>query len=185
MTCIAAYVDDRGVGHMASDSLGTSRVGVNQYKNWKMFVKGDMLIGYTSSYRMGQLLEYSLDLPKRDVSAQSIQQYMCTDFIEEVRGLLKSHGFTRINANEEEIGTFLVVVDGSIFKVGSDLSVLEFQDPFGACGSGANHAIAAMAAMHAHTKLEPRQIVKESVGIASKYVSTVGGDVRYMSSRAG
>jgi ATP-dependent protease HslVU (ClpYQ) peptidase subunit len=177
MTCIAALVDEKGVGHIACDSL--SSYG-QLYKNSKIFEKGNMLIGYTSSYRMGQLLEHSLNMPERK-DDQSIENYMYVDFINAVRELLKNNGQMLVDKNIETIGFFLIVTDGSIFKMQDDLSLLEATDGFDACGSGEAYARAVLDLLKKQGNLAPKEMLTVAIDTAAKYVASVGGEVKYLS----
>lgn len=180
MTCIVGMIDKSGKGHMASDSLGSNGHNKGTYKNKKIFKKGEMLIGYTSSYRMGQLLEHSLTLPGRKVD-QTIENYIYVDFVEAVRKLMKEHGYLKIDSNKESIGQFPILTEGRIFLMQDDLSLLEAEDNFDACGSGEDFATATVDILLKHSKLTPKQILTEAVQTASKYIATVGGEVRYLS----
>lgn len=182
MTCIAAIIDDDGVGHIASDSLGSNGHSKDVYKDQKVFTNGKFLVEYTSSYRMGQLLQYRLSLPKQRIG-QTIDEFMYIDFVDAVRSLLKENGYMMINSNREEVGSFLVVTEGRIWQMQDDLSLLESSDGFDACGSGAHHAQAAMHVLkrHSQLKLAPKEIPTIAIETASRYVATVGGEVRYIS----
>lgn len=182
MTCIAAIIDKDGKGHIASDSLGSNGHTKANYKNKKVFKKGDMLIGYTSSYRMGQILEYSLELPPRKVK-QNLDKYMYIDFINAVRQLLKIHGFSTVQNNTEEIGTFIVVTEGHIFKVQSDLAILESRDKFDACGSGEDYAIAVLHTLVAQNNTNCKAMLTQAIDTASQYVSSVGPATDYLSQK--
>jgi ATP-dependent protease HslVU (ClpYQ) peptidase subunit len=177
MTCIAALVDEKGVGHIACDSFSTYG---HLYKNSKIFKKGNMLIGYTSSYRMGQLLEHSLNIPERK-DDQSIENYMYVDFINAVRELLKNNGQMLVDRNIETIGFFLIVTEGLIFKMQDDLSLLEAADGFDACGSGEAYARAALHLLKKQGKLGPKEMLTEAIDTAAQYVASVGGEVKYLS----
>lgn len=179
MTCIVGLIDKDGVAHLASDSLGSNSYTKSTYKNQKIFKKDKLLIGYTSSYRMGQLLEHQLNLPDRKVG-QTLDNWMYVDFVNAIRKLLKDNGFLKVDSNKEEIGTFIVAGEGRLFIMQDDLAVLESDELFDACGSGEDHAKAAVYQLLKNTKLSPKQILEEAVNTASRYVTSVGGEVRYL-----
>jgi ATP-dependent protease HslVU (ClpYQ) peptidase subunit len=179
MTCIAGLIDKNGKGHIASDSLGSNGYTKSNYKNNKIFRKGELLRGYTSSYRMGQLLEHSLTLPARKVS-QTIESYMYVDFVNAVRILLKDHGYLKVDSNRESIGNFLIITEGRIFGMQDDMSLLESADGFDACGSGEDYATAALYILAKQGKLGARAMLTQAIETASKYIATVGGDIRYI-----
>jgi hypothetical protein len=100
MTCIAAIIDSKGVGHIACDSLGSNQRTKGVFATRKIFVVGDMLIGYTGSYRMGQLLQYRLNLPTARMG-QELDEWLHVDFVDAVRELLLSNGAMQVENNIE------------------------------------------------------------------------------------
>lgn len=181
MTCIAGMIDKQGVGHIASDSIGSNGHTKDVYRNKKIFRKGALLIGYTSSYRMGQLLEHNLTLPARKVD-QSLDEYIYVDLVAAVRSVLKSEGYLKIDSNTESIGTFMIITEGRLFMMQNDLAILEAADGFDSCGSGENFAVATISTLIKHTKLTPEAVLREAIETATRYVATVGGEIQYLSS---
>jgi ATP-dependent protease HslVU (ClpYQ) peptidase subunit len=180
MTCIAAIVDEKGVGHIACDSVGSNHYTKAAYVTRKIFAVGDMLIGMTGSYRMGQILQYRLALPAATVD-QNLETWLHVDFIDAVRNVLKENGYLKVENNEETSGTFLVVVAGRIFTVQNDLSLLESQDSFEACGSGEDYARATMNCLVGFGVEDPALILTEAIEAATKYVPSVGGEIHMLS----
>ena len=63
-TCIVAYNDRKNkILYIGGDSAGVGDLSVRIRKDPKIFEKSGMLFGYTSSFRMGQLLQYKLVIP--------------------------------------------------------------------------------------------------------------------------
>ena len=58
----------------------------------KVFRNGDFLMGFTTSFRMGQLLRYKLNPPRRHPDDR-VAKYMVVDFIDAVRECLKAGGW--------------------------------------------------------------------------------------------
>lgn len=181
MTCIAAFVDNKGVGHIAADSLGSSRYTKGTYVAPKIFAISDMLIGFAGSYRLGQLLQYRLQLPA-PAEDQDFDSWLHVDFLDAVRTVLLDNGGIRVQYNEEETtGQFLIVVAGRIFMVQEDLSILESTDRFEAVGSGADYARATMNAALNHRITNPTRVLTEAIEAAAKYVPSVGGEIHMLS----
>lgn len=63
MTCVVALRHD-GVIYMGCDSAGVGGYSRSNRLDPKIYRVGEMLIGFTTSFRMGQLLGYSLTLPR-------------------------------------------------------------------------------------------------------------------------
>jgi ATP-dependent protease HslVU (ClpYQ) peptidase subunit len=106
---------------------------------------------------------------------------MYVDFINAVRELLKNNGQMLVDKNIETIGFFLIVTDGSIFKMQDDLSLLEATDGFDACGSGEAYARAVLDLLKKQGNLAPKEMLTEAIDTAAKYVASVGGEVKYLS----
>ncbi|QBL93111.1 hypothetical protein KSAC_08700 [Komagataeibacter saccharivorans] len=130
MTCIAAVVFG-GAVHMMGDSAGVAGWDLSLRKDNKVFRVGEVVMGFTSSFRMGQLLQYNLSVPKHHPDVD-LFTYMVTEFIPAVRNCLKSGGYARIDNNEERGGCFLVGIEGRLFQIESDFQVGESHYAFDA-----------------------------------------------------
>lgn len=142
MTCIVAITDGEVVT-MGADSAGTYGYSLCTRKDPKIYRVKEFLIGFTSSFRMGQILGYNLNPPIHPDS-KGIVEYMCTDFIAEIRFTLKYYGYATVNNNAESGGTFLVGYKGKIFKIDSDFQVGESIYQFDATGCGQDIALGSL-----------------------------------------
>ena len=121
MTCIVGLVHE-GVVYIGGDSAGVGGMSLTVRADEKVFQNGDFLMGFTTSFRMGQLLRYSLK-PPRTHPDDDIHQYMVVDFVNAVRGCLKAGGYASKEHEVESGGTFLVGYAGHLFTVDSDYQV--------------------------------------------------------------
>ena len=144
MTCIVGLKHD-GKVYIGADSVGSDGYTNTLMKSPKVFVlPNGMVIGYTTSFRFGQLLEYNLGNKLADAGGgESDMQYMVTVFVEEVRNVLKDGGFSTINNNVEEGGNLLVAYNGNLYELHTDFCILEYLSDWAACGSGATYAYGA------------------------------------------
>lgn len=134
MTCIVGLISDEGV-YMGSDSETSNGHSKRIVKNPKVFRNGDFLIGFTSSWRMGQLLQYEF-VPPVICSETDLLEYMVTKFVPKIRSVFKESGFSNINNNVEEGGTFIVGVKGRLFRIEDNYQVEECVYPYTSCGNG-------------------------------------------------
>lgn len=135
MTCIVGLVEGDTVW-MGGDSAGVAgdyRLTVRA--DQKVFRKGPMLFGFTTSFRMGQILRYSLAIPEHD-SEISIEQFMATAFVDAVRSCLRESGWASKTNERENGGTFLVAFKGRLFTVFDDYQVAIAADGYDAIGCG-------------------------------------------------
>lgn len=126
MTCIVALVD-KGDIYMGGDSAGVAGLDLQSRADEKIFRNGPMVFGFTTSFRMGQLLRYSLKIPKNN--HKNDYSYMCTDFIDAVRDTLKKGGWASKKNETENGGTFLVGYHSKIYCIQDD-----YQVAMGTCG---------------------------------------------------
>ena len=142
MTCVVAVIEN-GKVWMGADSAGVAGYSLTVRKDPKIFRVGDALIGFTSSFRMGQLLGYRLSLPKRHQDV-SVDQYMHTVFIDAVRDALKAGGYSANQNGREDAGVFLVGYEGRLFKIENDYQIGESLLPYRACGCGEDLALGSL-----------------------------------------
>lgn len=139
MTCIVGWVDKKGNICIGGDSAGVAGLDLTIRADEKVFRNGEMLFGFTSSFRMGQLLRFSLTIPPR-IEGRDDYDYMCTDFIDAVRKCLKDGGYAKIDNSVEKGGHFIVGYRRHLYQVESDFQVGKPMDPFCAVGCGESFA---------------------------------------------
>lgn len=164
MTCVVGLVQ-QGRVYMGVDSAAVQGWTRRASRVSKVFRRGPFLIGYTTSFRMGQLLEHHL-VVKPQAEGQSDMAFMVTQFIEAVRVLLKEKGFTKVESNTEKGGQFLVGYKKQLYSVDSDFQVGHQSEPFDAVGSGAEFALGAMKALE---KTAPQRRIRRALEIAAHF----------------
>lgn len=174
MTCIIAMEYEDSV-YMGCDSAAANSWKIRPSVLPKVFRVADFLIGYTSSFRMGQLLQYHLDVRGREEDESPIK-YMVTGFVPAVRECLKDGGYIKIKDNAEEAGSFLVGYLDKVYSIESDMQVNRFNDKIAAVGCGAAYAIAALAALEDTTRVfDPENAIMKSLEIAGRFSNGVTG----------
>lgn len=142
MTCIVGLVDnDRVI--IGGDTAGTNGwLGQTIRADVKVFHNGPYVMGFTTSFRMGQVLRYHADLRQPDT--WDIDKYMATTFVDECRRVLKEAGWMTINSGNEVGGTFLVGYRDRLYTVMSDWQVAQAVDGYDAVGCGDTLALGAL-----------------------------------------
>lgn len=172
MTCIAGLVYDNTV-FMGADSAGVDgRLQLTVRADQKVFINGDYIIGFTSSFRMGQLLRYAFKPPKYRADEKDLYEFMVTNFVDAVRKCLKEGGYVQVKDGEESGGCFLVGIHGRLFQIEEDFQVGESVQTFDAVGCGAAYALGAFSATHA---MEPEKRVRLALETAEKWSAGVRG----------
>lgn len=168
MTCIVGLRTKERV-YIGGDSASVSGWTRRKTAQAKVFRKGPFLIGYTTSFRMGQLLEHQLQIPKQE-EGQGDMSYMVNVFVEAARKLLKERGFAKVEANAESGGQFLVGYHGHLYSIESDFQVGELSDGFDAVGSGSDFALGALAALD---KLSATRRIRKALEITAHFNMSV------------
>lgn len=171
MTCIIGLVHN-GKIYMGCDSMSAADWSQRQTLLPKVFIKDKFIIGYSWSFRMGQLIQYNLELPEYDGKIEPLQ-YMVTKFIPAVRLALKEGGYTEIENNREKGGEFLVGFDSNLFRVASDFQVNQYKDGFDAIGCGAEYALGAMEALFLKYLSQPEKMILEALKISAHFSNGV------------
>lgn len=178
MTCIVALARE-GKVWIGGDSAGVGPgYCLQQRADQKVFENRGFLFGFTSSFRMGQLLRYRFD-PPHPRPDDDLLRFMSTEFVDAVRQILKSYGFARIKDGEEAGGTFLVGVAGQIFRIEEDFQVGQSNYPFQACGCGEDIALGVMHAL-ADEKAEVPDILRRALEAAEAFSAGVRGPFHFV-----
>lgn len=182
MTCIIAHTD--GVSSfLAGDKLGSNGFTKTVQTEPKVFekefiklhddgltrTKEVMALGYTTSFRMGQLLNYNLNLPEQDAS-QTFSQYLVLKVIPIIRQMFKEEWGARDASQDVGGGQFIILHNHTIYEVQEDFSVLQPKTRITAVGSGTYHAIAAMQA-YIEVENESKKPLHERIKSIFKIVS--------------
>lgn len=185
MTCIVAVTDGKRIV-MGGDSAGVAGHSLTVRKDIKVFKRKDesqttWLFGFTTSFRMGQLIQYELALPQISEKARGdLHGFMVTKFIPSLRACLKSGGYARKKEEAEIGGTFLVGLLGHIFEIESDYQVAESADPFCAVGCGHDLAKGSLYTSGNTPSLHDRAL--RALEAAERYSSGVRGPFAFVES---
>jgi hypothetical protein len=135
MTCIVGVVTEDGRVVMGGDSAGVAGFDITVRADQKVFHVGEFLLGFTTSFRMGQLLRFRFTPPAHP-DGMDTYEYMVTLFVDAVRTCFKTGGYAETNNGVESGGTFLVGYRGRLFCIDFDYQVGEASDGYDAVGCG-------------------------------------------------
>ena len=180
MTCIVGYVEKETV-YIGGDSAGTGYHEQTIRKDKKVFKNGQFIMGFTSSFRMGQLLMSSKFKPKPQKKSQDDYDYMITDFIDEVIKCFKDNGWDKkYNDGETKGGSFLVGYKGVLYEVEGDLQVGYSFDNYAAVGCGAELSKGALYILDSQ-KIPPTKKISNALEAASHFSSAVAAPYNFVS----
>jgi ATP-dependent protease HslVU (ClpYQ) peptidase subunit len=178
LTCIAGLVHDGNV-YLAGDSAGCSGWELTVRADQKVFANGSYVMGFTTSFRMGQLLRYSFTPPEPDY-VSDLHRFMCTAFTDSLRQCLKDGGWAEKDKEREAAGVFLVGTHGRLFCVEADYQVGERADPYAAVGCGAQAALGALHATEGRG-MKPGKRLDAALSAAERFSNGVHGPFVHVS----
>ena len=156
MTCIVGIARD-GVVHIAGDSgSGIPDLQVvsvmAQPKVFGVRTFGDepsAVIGFTDSFRMGELLQHRLQLPTRRRSEEDDELVPTLEWIagrlaNAIREVFRNGGWWTKENEKEKGGQFLFGYEGRLFNYSSEHGFTENANGVDAVGSGFEVALGAM-----------------------------------------
>jgi len=164
MTCIVGLADVGGV-YIGGDSAGVSGDDLTVRADSKVFQNGNFLMGFTTSFRMGQLLRYAFHPPLQDPDLDAFA-YLATVFVDGVRECLKAGGYATRHDEQESAGRFLVGYRSRLYAIYSDYQVAQSVDDWMAVGCGAAYALGALFATQGEP---PKQRVLKALQAAERH----------------
>ena len=172
MTCIVGLKYENSV-FIGGDSAGIdSDFSCTIRADTKVFKSGPFIMGFAGSFRIGQLLRFSLNPPEQ-LPSQTDYEYMVTSFINAVRDCLAEGGIKRVVEGVEEGGTFLVGYKENLYIIEEDFQV--GVEAVGYCSIGCARDIA-LGAMHVQMESDnkvPFQMIEKALNAACDFSAGV------------
>ena len=179
MTCIVG-VQEHGNVYLGGDSAGVSDHNLRIRKDSKVFSVGSILFGFTSSFRMGQLLRFSLKIPEQ--TTPDDYKYLCTSLIDAIRKCFKKGGYVGTEKSGQELGgDFLIGYKGQLYHVCSDFQVGIPELSYDACGCGEPYALGSLYATEGLELGSPERI-RRALEAAAKFSGAVAPPFHIISS---
>lgn len=184
MTCIVAVTDHRTVV-MGADSASAGEHDLHIRATPKLFRAGPYGIGYTRSWRMGQILHHVTELPEPPdtTDGDALEHFLVAELIPAIRQSFHDHGFAKTSRvarstdyteeGQEVSGVFLVGLAGHLFEIREDYQVVRPATPYAAVGAGAITALGALHVLHEHTDVELRARAEIALAAAETYTQSV------------
>lgn len=179
MTAIVGMVWNDGSVWIAGDSAGVDgHYQLMVRRDPKVFRRGDLVIGFTTSYRFGQVLRFASRMPKSTAKRWTRHpgKYLIQAWVPWARKSLDDAGWLKKRDEREEAGQLLVAVGGRLFCIDSDWQVGETISGPMAIGAGGALALGATVALLRHAvrlKRRPQDILAESLLVAEQHCAMV------------
>lgn len=185
-TCIVAIVKD-GIITMGCDSAASNSesLKLNIREDKKIFVrnkeKQKWIFGFTTSYRMGQLIQYSLELPTYD-EKMDLHEFMVTSFIPALRTCFQNGGYESKEKDRVSGGCFIVGFWKKLFVIHPNYQVATSIQNFVSVGCGEQTALGALSALKkVEKKISASKAVTIALEAAEQYSAGVRGPFHLLS----
>ena len=173
MTCIVGFKTPKGV-ILGGDSAGVcpTTLEASVIKHPKVFVRPPYVIGYSGSFRLGQVLEYDFvppELTRED--RRDLMRFMVSKFVPKLRSAISDGGVAVVSGTMEFAGNFLIGVCDRLFEIQDNFQVIEVAGRYNAIGIGSMFALGAMhlADGAGLTKQDPVWAVRASLEAAAEH----------------
>lgn len=180
MTVIIGYITKENI-YIAGDSAGISGYSLSIRKDPKVFKTGKFIMGFTTSFRMGQLLMSSKFKVSKQKKTETDYHYMITTFIDAVIKTFKQGGYMKREKDSLEGGTFLVGYKGKLYEINDDFQVGEVYLNFNSVGCGSDIAKGAMYILDKNQDLLPEEKLTYALEAVNKFSAGVSSPFNIVS----
>lgn len=177
MTCIAGVVE-KGKVWIGGDSAGVAGLHIVRRSDPKVFVHGPFIMGFTTSFRMGQILMFdsTFKLPKHPKKMDDYE-FMVSRFTKAIRESFKEAGYLGKDKDDgsETGGTFLVGYKGTLYTIHGDFQVGISLHGYSACGCGQDIALGSLYTSNFPTALKAKKRIQRALDAACEFSAGVSG----------
>lgn len=141
----------------------------------KVFIARGIAYGFTSSYRMGQILKYHSEDVLSPTRTEDTHGYVVKHLVPMWRRILQENGYMKTESGREDSGTFIVGIDGELFAVYDDMQVASTEKDYMSCGCGSSYALGALYNINPFSS--PKERISKAIETACEFSSGCGGAI--------
>ena len=183
MTCIIGIGDAKaGITYIGGDSAASGGNQVSIVANPKVFRLGEYVLGYTSSFRMGDILELRVQAPKPLPKGVSLRQHLVRTWIDYLRSVYKQLGYLEIEKGVESGGTFLIGTRGHLCQIYGSFQANTPAEGYASVGSGDDLALGALYATRS-MNMNPRHRIILALQAAAYHTPFVRRPFKILASK--
>jgi ATP-dependent protease HslVU (ClpYQ) peptidase subunit len=143
MTCIVGIIDkEKNRILIGGDSAGSGANVIITRKDPKVFKNKNFIIGFTTSFRMGQILMTENLSSRAQYKSEDDFTYIVKIVIKRIRKLFIDGGYSC--EDEEMGGDFILGYKNKIYLIHSDFQVGEYHEDYMSCGCGEPYALGSL-----------------------------------------
>lgn len=174
MTCIVGIEKD-GKVYIGGDSASVDggNLNVDIVTTPKIFIRDEYIMGYTTSWRMGQILNFCGSLPTPPAESETVNdldKFMVTTFIPKVQKIFEQENFIPQHSDVKHGGgSFLVGTRGRLYTVHGDWQCIHQSRGWDAVGCGGSFALGSLYATRSCQHWEISIRINEALACAAYY----------------
>lgn len=166
--------------YLGADTMANTGYTAHQIPlNGKLWKSGDFIYAYCGSPRMGAILRYNFEPPKR--GRLTVDKYLNTIWVDQLMQTFSDSWWIENKDSKAEGGNFIFGYQGRLFTVWSDFQIIEEKQDYIANGSGMETALGSL---FATPHLEPKERVRTALKAAAKHTLYVGAPFKIISMEA-
>ncbi len=173
MTCIVGLVEKDKV-YIGGDSASVAGYDVQLRADEKVFTNKDFIMGFTSSFRMGQILRYDFTSPCR-IENIGDDEYLYKYWINKVIKTMKEKQYATVKEGEVKGGSFIFGYRKKLYTVESDFQIGKMIKPYIAVGCGYAYALGALYVLEGIKNKAPKDKILLSLKAAEERSAGVQG----------
>lgn len=146
MTCIVG-IEHAGEVWIGGDSAGISNLDVIVRDDEKVFETNGIIFGFTTSFRMGQIIRYGFncaDARDGTVDDRSDMEWLCTTFVDALRSTFHASGWLKSAGGVVSGGQLLLAFKKRLYVVDSDFQVYRPASGYASIGCGSSYALGSL-----------------------------------------
>lgn len=166
MTVIIGFIEKSRVC-IAGDRMASNNYLKGDVSHPKVFKNGDFIIGYTGSFRFGEILQYDFKPPHRSKDISSDREYMVSSFIPALRKSLEDGKYSKNDADGKS-GVAIIGYNGELYTLQEDWSIIQYSSNIHTIGAGAEYAAGAMSVLIG-LEMMPEDKIKRAIEITAQH----------------
>lgn len=180
MTCVLAYTDGK-TSHMIADSCAFNMCQYTKHprKDKKIYpILGkceNAYLGFTSSYRMGQILSKTTFDYKTITFETLLDHYIPKCITRFKNGCYDDKG--------NDGGNFIIIQKGSLFEIDSDYQIAEPARNYTAVGCGEHFVMASFETLLRSGRTDIKNMMLEALQVTIEFSAFVGAPFHYINTK--
>lgn len=174
MTCVVAIKTKNKIIIGADSASADNNYSIIGRKDKKIFKKQNMVFAFSGSFRMGQIIQFSMKIPKHD-RKKSDFEYICTDIISSIQKAFKTNGFDGEDEHKrkENDGLLIIIYNKNIYVIDCDFQVALYETSYASIGSGSDIAMGSLYTTECLGNIEPKNRAELALLASAKFCTAV------------